>query len=235
MFPLPPELGYRETLARLESAGWQRAAKGDWALVLRSPEGGRAARVCAFEPAYPLQAALCQAHPENPYLPRVDWHGPIAHGGHVAVLAWLAPADPEAASRFCARLGFEEHLEAPPSAADRERWLAERRADPHLDALHDLLWATHAEGARRLAWFGPPDVRPGNVMQDGSGRLKLVDPFFVEGRLLIAELLRDARAVAEHYPAEALQSFLEIAAFEREPPEPGAERLKEIIAGLRAG
>ena len=146
----------------------------------------------------------------------------------------LEPANEEAASRLCCLLGATKHLESAPSADERRAWEAERRADPALTVFFDLLRATAAEGTRRLGWFGGLDVRPGNVLQDRNGQLKLVDPYFVAGKDLIPAMLEDIESVAKRYSREELRGFLEIAVFEAEEEEPGPVlvQLRERVASL---
>jgi hypothetical protein len=45
-------LSHRQVLAELVTSGWMPCGQGDWAVALRSPEGGLVARVCPFDPAY---------------------------------------------------------------------------------------------------------------------------------------------------------------------------------------
>ena len=82
--------------------------------------------------------------------------------------------------------------------------------------------------------WGGLDVRPGNVMQDASGQLKLIDPYFVAGKDLIQALLTDAPAVVRGYSVAELQGFLEIAAFEdeRDAPGPVLAQLRERVDSI---
>ena len=74
-------------------------------------------------------------------------------------------------------------------------------------------------------------------MQDASGQLKLIDPYFVAGGVkLIPAMLEDIDAVARHYSPAELRAFLEIAAFEDEQDAPGPVlvQLRERVASLGA-
>jgi hypothetical protein len=223
---VPPSCDHREARARLEEQGWRWHAHGDWAHVHVSPDGSRVARVAPFDPAHALHVDTCLAHPEVAWFQRIDWRAPLAPAGEIVVMERLEPAEREAASRLCCQLGRTNHLGREPSPGELATWQAEREADPGLQRLHGILAETAASGARRLGWWGGLDVRPGNVMQDASGQLKLLDSCFVAGRELIAALLRDAEAVARCYSTAELRGFLEIAAFDDEREQPGTTLLE---------
>lgn len=235
-----PGQHHREARARLEEAGWRWLARGDWAQVYASPDGERVARVAAFDPAWALHLACCLAHPEISCFPRIDWHCPLGPAGQLVVMERLWPADPERAVALCCQLGETKCLGREPDDAE---WLAfadARLRSPELRRVFDLLRATAAEGARRLACFGGLDLRPDNVLQDASGRLVLIDPYFVAGLRLVPAILEDVRAVARHYSPSELRGFLEIAAFEdeakgeRDEPDPVLGQLRERVGMLEA-
>jgi hypothetical protein len=232
---IEPGMHHRDARRALESLGWCWHAQGDWSQVYVSPGGDQVARVAPFDPAYALHVRACLAHPEIGWSQRIDGHCPLAPAGEIVVMERLEPANEEAASLLCCRLGQTKHLEAEPSNDERERFEAERRADPALTALFDLLQETAAEGARLLGWFGGLDVRPGNVMQDRRGQLKLIDPYFVAGKDLIPAMLADIEDVANHYTREELRGFLEISVFEAEEEEPGPilVQLRERVESLK--
>lgn len=238
---LPSGASHRDARRLLEARGWRWLARGDWAQVYASPEGDLVARVVPFDPAYALHVRTCLAHPQVGYFPRVVWHRDVGPAGQIVVMPRLEPADPDAASFLCCRLGRTKHLEREVTPAEIARWEAERRADPALAALHAVLEAAARQGERHIGFFGGLDVRPGNVMQDARGRLLLVDAYFVAGKRLIPAMLDDIEAVARHYSATELEGFLEIAAFEDEQDEPGPvlvqlrERVTRLAAHERAG
>lgn len=96
-------LTHREAAGRLLAAGWDVCGVGDWAVVWRSPDGSRVARVCAFEPAYEVFVRLCRNLNGHPMLPRIDVDFALAGGGRLTVMEFLLPADGEDAKRVVAR------------------------------------------------------------------------------------------------------------------------------------
>jgi hypothetical protein len=233
---ISPEDDHRQVRALLEAADWKWLGRGDWSQVYASPDGTQVARVVPFDPAYALHVRTCVANPGVVHFQRIDWHCDLMPAGQIVVMERLWPADEAKASHLCCRLGSTKHLALEVQPRESEAWEAERRAEPQLQRLFDLLHATAAEGERTLGWFGGLDVRPDNVMQDASGQLKLVDPYFVAGPLLIPAMLEDIDAVARHYSRAELRGFLEIAAFEdeRDAPGPVLVKLREKLADLEA-
>jgi len=231
---LSPDDDHRRARAHLEAEGWTWLARGDWAHVYVSPDGRQVARVVAFDPAYALHVRTCLAHPDIAHFQRIDWHSRLPPAGQIVLMERLQPAPEPEASQLCCLLGVTKHLEREVRASEVEAWEAERRADPGLERLFELLHATADEGGRSLGWFGGLDVRPENLMQDASGALKLIDPYFVAGPKLISAMLADVEAVAKHYSRAQLEAFLEIAAFEGEQDVPGPVlvQLRERVAGL---
>ena len=220
----------------MEAAGWRWLAEGDWSQVYASPDGTRVARVVPFDPAYALHVKACLENPGIAHFQRIDWHRDLAPAGQIVVMERLEPADESRASHLCCLMGATRHLEREVEPAEVEAFEAERRADPSLQRFFEVLQATAAEGERSLGWFGGLDVRPGNVMQDGAGQLKLMDPYFIAGPKLIPAMLEDIEGVAAHYSVAQLRGFLEIAVFEPERDAPGAvlSRLRENVASLEA-
>lgn len=233
---IPPASDHRDARARLEAAGWTWLARGDWSQVYSSPDGKQVARVVPFDPAYALHVRTCLVNPEIVYFQRIDRVVDLEPSGQLVVMERLRPADPAKASHLCCLMGGTKHLARDPLPEELAAWEAERRADPGLRRLFELLRAAAAEGERTLGWFGGLDVRPGNVMQDAAGQLKLMDPYFVAGPKLIPAMLEDIDAVARHYSKLELRGFLQIAAFEDEQDAPGPvlEKLRERVAALEA-
>ena len=59
--------------------------------------------------------------------------------------------------------------------------------DADLEALRRIVSDAHDFGAANIPFWGGLDIRPGNVMADASGQLKLIDPLFVgEARTILA-------------------------------------------------
>jgi len=233
---LSPDDDHRQVRVCLEAEGWEWLARGDWAHVYVSPDGRQVARVVAFDPAYALHVRTCLAHPDIPHFPRIDWHCDLPPAGQLVVMERLQPADESAASHLCCLLGSTKHLGREIRVDEVEAWEAERRADLGLERLFDVLRAAAATGERSLGWFGGFDIRPENVMQDASGGLKLIDPYFVAGPKLIPAMLADIAAVARRYSRPQLEAFLEIAVFEDEQDAPGPVlvQLREKVARLES-
>jgi hypothetical protein len=231
-----PGSDHFEARARLEDAGWQWLAHGDWSQVYRSPDGERVARVAPFDPAYSLHVRICLENSGFDYFQSVHERCALAPAGELVVMECLEEADSGRSAELCGALGEVAFLER--AATDRELlgWAQRRQGDPALSRAFELLHAGAREGARTLGFFGGLDVRPGNVMQDTSGQLKLIDPYFVAGPRLIPAILSDVEAVGKHYRSTELRGFLEIAVFEKERDEPGPvlRQLREQVARLEA-
>jgi len=211
-----PDDDHRRARTKLEAAGWRWLARGDWAHVYVSPDGALAARVCAFDPAYALHVRTCLAHSEEPHFQRIAWRADLG-AGEIVVMERLEPADEARARALCDAIRGD--------------------TPPALRPLRAILEDACAEGERSLGWFGGLDVRPGNVMQDARGQLKLMDPYFVAGKELVPAMLRDVANAARHYSKAQLAAFLEIAVFEEEEHAPGPVlvELRRRVAELEAG
>ncbi|HZZ89318.1 MAG TPA: hypothetical protein VFE13_13395 [Caulobacteraceae bacterium] len=189
--------------------GWTRLATGDWSWVLASPDGAQAARVSPWDAAYRLHADLCQ-RTRNRYLQRIDDILPLGEVGHVVLMERLLPASETASAAFCAALAVsgDSGWQAPEG-----RDLGPFANDPQLDILREHLRAVVAAG-ESLPFWGGPDVRPGNVMADAAGNLKLIDPVFVAGRKIVAAIVERDREALERLPPGALAAFLKIPVFD---------------------
>jgi len=186
--------------------------------VLASPDGSQAARVTPWDAAYRLHAERCRAA-SNPYLPRIDAIAPVGSLGHLVVMERLYAAPEDRASALCAAL----------VAQGDSGWRAPEGADtaalanePAVAALRRHILALADEGARTLPFWGGLDVRPGNVMADAGGQLKLVDPVFVAGPKIIAALEARDRAALARLPKGALAAFFTIPPFKEGPGALGA-------------
>lgn len=221
---IPADATADEARAALAAAGWREVGTGDWSWVLADPDDRLAARVTPFDPAYRLHAEAVLEGPPNRWLPRIDALLPIAGDGYVVVMQrlWLAPEDPAAA--FCAALGLGND-----SGYDLREDLAFADADADFAALRDRVLALGAEGARRYRLWGGSDIRPGNVMVDAEGALKLVDPVFVRG-LSVLQAIQDGRAdLLADFTQAQLAAFLTIPAFK---PGPETDKLRAKLAAL---
>lgn len=221
---IPPTATAAEARALLEAAGWRQVGVGDWSWVLVDPSDTLAARVTPFDPAYRLHAQACLDGPPNRWLPRIDAILPLRREGYVVVMERLWPAEEHRADAFCGALGIRnESGYAPPGD------LPFPEADDDLAALRTRVQALIDEGSRRFKLWGGADIRPGNVMADADGRLKLVDPVFVRG-LGIVEAVRDGRRdLLADFSREALVDFMTIPPFQPgEDTDALRRRLHEI-------
>jgi hypothetical protein len=217
--PTIPEDGTAaQACALLDGAGWRQVGAGDWSWVFADPSDELAARVTPFDPGYRMFAQACLTGPPNRWLPRMIDVLPLIRDGYVVLMERLWPADEPAASAFCAALGipnvtgYEPPTPGPEVAAD----------EPDIVALRIRIRGLLAEGqARYLLWAGS-DIREGNVMVDGAGQLKLVDPVGVGG-WKIFDALRGGRAdLLTDFSRSQLEDFLTIPYF-----GPGREGLAD--------
>ncbi len=197
-----------DAIAALEGLGWARLATGDWSWVLASPDGTQAARVSPWDAAYRMHAELCQ-RVSNRYLQRVDAILPLGTVGDVVLMERLFPAPEAESAPFCAALAVtgDSGWKAP-DGVDVRRY----DGDAELDALRGCLRGLVAAG-EQLPFWGGLDVRPGNVMMDKAGRLKLVDPVFVAGRKIVAAIEARDRDALAGLPPGALAAFFTIPVF----------------------
>lgn len=200
----------REALAR---AGWREVGVGDWSWVMSDPDDRLAARLTPFDPAYRLHAEAILAGPSNRWLPRVDAILPLAGDGYVVVMERLWPAGEDEAAAFCAALGVRND-----SGYELREDLAFAAADADLLALRERVLGQSAEGARRYRLWGGSDVRPGNVMADAAGGLKLVDPIFLRGLAVVGAIQEGRRDLLADFTRAQLEAFLTIPPF-----QPGRE------------
>ena len=193
----------------LQGLGWAQLATGDWSWVLASPDGKLAARITPWDAAYQLHAERCMGA-RNRYLPRIDAIAPVGALGRLVLMERLFPAAEAEAAALCAAL-----VEVGDSGwrAPENLDISAHAADPEIAALRRHLAALNQEGARTLPFWGGLDIRPGNVMADAAGQLKLVDPVFVAGPKIIAAIeARDAAAL-RRLPPGALAAFFTIPPF----------------------
>lgn len=228
MPPAPPQDAdagaAREHLERL---GWRQIARGDWSWVLVDLQGARAARVTPFDPAYLMHARACLEGPPNRWLPRVEAIWPLRRDGYVTVMELLKPAPEAEAAAFCAALGVGNDSGYVPRGA-----AAALAPDEDLLILRDRVEALIAAGARRYRVWGGSDVRPGNVMMDVQGGLRLVDPVFLSGPKIVEAIQSGRIDLLADFSHGQLEDFLTIPAF---TPGPGAEDLRRKLAELFGG
>ena len=206
---IPRDATAKQARERFEQAGWSQIGVGDWSWVLADAGGAWAARVTPFDPAYRMHAEACIRGPPNRWLPHMATLIPLRQDGYVVVMEKLHPADEEAAAAFCSALaiGADSGYAAPPGRP------FESAADADLMALRARLLSLVADGARRSRLWGGSDIRPGNVMVDRRGSLKLVDPIFLRGKAIV-EALRDGRRdLLRDFSRPQLEDFLTIPVF----------------------
>jgi hypothetical protein len=206
----------------LADDGWREIGVGDWSWVYADPSDEYAARVTPFDPAYRLHADACLNGPPNRYLPRVDRILPLKRDGYVVIMERLWPADEGKAAALCKAIGIVNdtgYAPPPETVAAAE--------DDDLAALRPRLRLLLAEGAQRFKLWGGSDIRPGNVMADAGGRLKLVDPVFVKGKAIVEAIAAGDRNALSDFSREQLEDFLTIPPFK---PGPETEALKAKVA-----
>ncbi len=210
--------------AVLEVAGWTLAGTGDWSWVYAAPNDAVVARVTPWDRAYRLHAETCLAHP-NRYLQRVDRIDDLAADGHVVFQQRLWPADEVRAAAFCVAVGLGNQsgytLEAAPDD------VAAFKDDPEVARLRAIVGRAADHGASTIPFWGGSDVRPGNVMADADGQLKLIDPLFVAGKTIVEAIQAGDRDSLARIPRASLAAFLTIPAF-----DDGAAPLHEALRAM---
>ena len=209
-----------------ERCGWKLIGTGDWSWVFADPSDTLAARITPFDPAYRMFVDFCLAGPPNRFLPQIMRVLPLVRDGYVVVMPRLYPADEAAAERFCRTLGIaNDSRYATPQGATM--------ADPDGDIarLRERLRALLSEGAQRFALWGGSDIRPGNILADTTGQMKLIDPVFVRGKTIVEMIAAGNGEMLADFSQSQLEDFLTIPVF-----KPGAEtdalrqRVAEIFA-----
>ena len=207
-----------------ERSGWRLVGTGDWSWVFA--DDTLAARITPFDPAYRMFVDFCLGGPPNRFLPRIERIMPLERDGYVVVMERLYPADEDAAQRFCRTLGIvNDSGYVPPQVGPM--------ADPtgEIAELRERLRALLEEGARRFVLWGGSDIRPGNILVDAAGQLKLIDPVFVRGKTIVEMIAAGNGEMLRDFSRSQLEDFLTIPVF-----KPGAEtdalrrRVAEIFA-----
>ena len=203
------------TAVQLESnllaLGWAHVGEGDWAVALGSPDGTLAARISPFDPACAYAVALYTEGAGNPHLPTLHAHAELDGGGCLMVLDLLRPARPEELDEL--------------DSAD----------DPDWAAANELVERIHRRLVAELPWPGRLDRNPGNVMRDARGRLKIIDPFYLDGEQLYAAVLSDPDLVAARLPPERRRHMFDIPAMRRyDVSDEELGRMQAAMAGADA-
>lgn len=198
-----------QALKLLEQAGWRRIGIRDWSWPLADTSDAWAARVTPLDPAYRMHAEACLTGPPNRWPPHIATIMPLRRDGYVVVMERLYSTDEEAASAFCAALAIgNDWGYVPPPGRPLDAVI-----DADLAVLRARLLVLLADGARLRLWGGS-DIRPGNVMVDAQGQLKLVDPIFLRGKAIV-DALRDERPdLLTDFSRGQLEDFLTIPVFQ---------------------
>ncbi|MGI5238914.1 hypothetical protein [Dactylosporangium sp. CA-139066] len=91
---------HRGVEGTLVAAGWTPCGAGDWAIVLRSPDGTKAARISPFDPTGPYTAALYRQAGHTRQVPELYAHDRLVGGGDLQVMEWLQPVAEDQAVAF---------------------------------------------------------------------------------------------------------------------------------------
>jgi len=211
---LAADADYEIAESLFTSHGWERCGVGDWAVVLRSPSGGLAARISPFDPVSRYTVRLFREASDTRQVPVLHAHRELEGGAVLTVMEHLLPADQDVAASF-----FEALEEARPEVAT----LAEVVGRILADAVDDLPWCDRV------------DPNPANVMRRTDGSLVLTDPFFADGRSLYGSLLTDATVVARTIPADKRRHMFHLPLAESGPWDPVArEKMQAALAAADA-
>lgn len=208
---LSRQADHRDVEQALRATGWTPCGVGDWAIVLRSPDGTAAARVSPFDPTGPYSAALYREAARTRQVPELFAHRRLGGGGDLQVLEWLRPVPEDEAIAF-------------------HRAVARRAAEAA--DLVDAVRRVHERARRELPWCGPLDDNPANVMRAADGRLVVVDLFYADGPNLYATAATDPDLVVARIPQAERRFMTEIPLASSGPWEPGAQ--EAMRAGLAA-
>ena len=224
---IPHDATVQQARELLEAHGWREVGVGDWSWTLADPEDRLAARLTPFDPAYRLHAKATLAGPANRWLPRIDAILPLAGHGYAVMMERLWPADTDRAAAFCAALGIanESGYASPADVPFPE-------ADADLADLRRRVLALRDEGARRYRLWGGSDIRPGNVLADRRGGLKLVDPIFLRGPAILQAIEAGRADLLADFTGSQLAAFLTIRVFQ---PGPETEALRVKLAAMNLG
>jgi hypothetical protein len=208
---LHPGANHREARSALTAAGWTPGGAGDWAIALRSPDGTAAARISPFDPTGPYSAALYRRAAHTGQVPQLFAHRRLTGGGDFQLLEWLVPVPAHEANAF-------------------HRAMAARL--PEVADLVGVVRRIHERARRELAWCGPLDDNPANVMRARDGRLVVLDLYYADGPSLFAAAAADPDAVVARIPEAERRFMTEIPLASSGPWQPGEQ--EAIRAGLAA-
>lgn len=229
-FALPPIFPSTATAAdareHLQDCGWRLLGTGDWSWVFVAPDETTVARVAPWDPAYRLHVNNCLKHAGHPHLPHMLAAMPLTGEGYVVVMERLWPCDEILAREFCSALGItnDSGYDIAPRRRARNAATDVRPPEPAIAAsevlasLREIINALLAQGAATLPFWGGSDIRPGNLMCDRAGTIKVIDPIFVQGKAILTAIQGGDREALRVISPDNLRAFLTIPVF-----APGAD------------
>ncbi|MDT7537881.1 MAG: hypothetical protein QOI82_1466 [Actinomycetota bacterium] len=211
---LLPDADYRDAEGALARVGWTHGGVGDWAFVLRSPDGTVAARISPFDPTGPYTAAVYTRAAHTHQVPRLFAHRRLSGGGDLQLLEWLEPVNEDEAAAF-------------------QRAIAE--ASPEVAELVTVISGVHEQARRDLPWCGPVDTNPSNVMRAADGRIVVTDLFYADGPNLYATAWNDPDLVVAHIPESQRRFMTEIPTAHSGPWDTGTrEEMRDLLRAADA-
>ncbi|MEQ7126564.1 hypothetical protein ABN034_18790 [Actinopolymorpha sp. B11F2] len=205
------DLNHRDSRVRLEAHGWTLCGEGDWALAFRSPGGGLAARVSAFEPSYAWFVELCRRMEGNPYFPRIDLVSELEGGGHLAILEFLTQVSADEEAAFLAR------------------WKSDADPDPDLRAARAATEELNKHCQENVRFWMGIDIGD-HVMRAADGHLKLIDLLGVGGGPMLDQMEADMGEFLRVIPRERCRYMLEIPHFSRDYAADDRARVEAAFA-----
>ncbi len=211
----------------LKAQGWREIATGDWSWVLASPDDATVARITPWDAAYRMHAENCLRVGAHPHLPRVYDIALLAGDGYVVFMEHLFPCDVALGETFCAALGFPRDTDKAETIPDPGE-VAALAASPDVRSLRAILYDLFARAAA-LPFFGGSDIRPANLMCDGAGVVKVIDPVFVAGLKIVDAIQAGDAAALRRVSRNNLLAFLTIPVF---PSGPETEALRARLISV---
>lgn len=208
---LGDDADHRDVRDVLGSRGWTPCGAGDWAIALRSPDGGQVARISPFDPTGSYAAALYREAAHTRQVPVLFEHRRLSGGGDLQLLEWLQPVDAEVAEAM-------------------HRAIAGRA--PHVAELVDVARRVHGRALRELPWCGPLDDNPSNVMRAPDGRLVVLDLLYADGPALYRTAADDPDQVVAKIPEAERRFMTQIPLAHSGPWDPRGR--ETVRAGLAA-
>lgn len=189
-----------------------------------------AARISPFDPTGPYAAELYRQAAHTGQVPILFLHRRLAGGGDLQLLEWLEPltGEPDPRQRPTPNTAASD---LPPHelAVQFHRDLA-TPADSHAE-LARIVHLVHDRARHELAWCGPLDDNPANVMRGADGRLVVIDLYYADGPRLYATAFEDPDQIVATIPADQRRYLDQIPITSAGGWQPGEqERLRTLIA-----